>query len=254
MLNVSLGLIKFIAAAAIFVMTVIAGAIPFKQRIKNCQGLDFPSGEALACGVFLGAGLIHMLGDASSSFTDAGYHYPYAFLLAGSCFLLLLLLEHISSELARHKSGSSPALALLVVVMLSIHALLAGTALGLSFNLTELLVISLAILAHKWAESFALSVQINKSTLTPKQGIRVFAIFSLMTPLGIAVGGSIVHFTNAHSLVQPIFSSLAAGTILYIGTLHGLAKSILIKDCCDLKQFSLVVLGFGLMAVVAIWT
>jgi len=48
-------------------------------------------------------------------------------------------------------------------------------------------------------------------------------------------------------------SALAAGTFLYLGTLHGLENATLVKPCCDLKRFYFVILGFGVMAVVAIW-
>lgn len=38
-----------------------------------------------------------------------------------------------------------------------------------------------------------------------------------------------------------------------MGTLHGLERSILIKDCCNTKQYTFVIIGFALMAIVAIW-
>src|SRR4051812_31729197 len=104
---------KLLSAVLIFVMTILAGFIPFKRRSKSLEGHDFPIGEALACGVFLGAGLIHMLGDASQEFSGLGYHYPFAFLLAGCCFLFLLLLEHIGTELNHHRQANAPAIAIL---------------------------------------------------------------------------------------------------------------------------------------------
>ena len=78
--------------------------------------------------------------------------------------------------------------------------------------------------------------------------------FSLMTPIGIIIGTAATTFLSNYPLLQPIFSSLAAGTFLYLGTLHGLEKATLIKQCCDLKRFNFVVIGFAIMAVVAIWT
>ncbi|MDF2690251.1 MAG: zinc transporter [Gammaproteobacteria bacterium] len=244
---------KIVSALLIFVMTIVAGFVPFSKRLKSLQGHEFPIGEALACGVFLGAGLIHMLGDASQAFTSLGYHYPFAFLISGCCFLFLLLLEHIGTELNHHRQGNAPAIALLAVIMLSIHALLAGTALGLSRDLAGVFIILLAILAHKWAESFSLSVQINKTTLSIKSSLIIFFIFSIMTPLGIMLGSSIASMSSLHPLLEPIFSALAAGTFIYIGTLHGLSRSAMIQ-CCNLKHFSFLILGFVLMAVVAIWT
>ena len=75
-----------------------------------------------------------------------------------------------------------------------------------------------------------------------------------MTPLGIYFGDVISTSLAEHTLIQPIFSSIAAGTFLYLGTLHGLSRSFMIEKCCNLKNFTYVIIGFSLMAVVAIWT
>ena len=61
---------------------------------------------------FLGAGLLHMLADASSDFYAANIHYPLSFLLAGGTFLILLLLEHIGREIYEHH-GTNNAFAIL---------------------------------------------------------------------------------------------------------------------------------------------
>ncbi|WP_235602862.1 ZIP family metal transporter [Piscirickettsia litoralis] len=138
--------------------------------------------------------------------------------------------------------------------MLIIHSLLEGTALGLSGSFSLFAVILFAILAHKWAASFALAIQLSKSHLKMKYSLSLFLFFALMTPLGILFGDVISSkLSHIHSL-EPIFSSLAAGTFLYLGTLHGLNRAVLIEKCCNLKHYSYVVLGFALMAVVAIWT
>ena len=234
-------------------ITLVSGLYPFFKKKVSGGEQNFPSSESLAAGIFLGASLIHMLGDASNAFYHHSLHYPLAFLLAGIMFLFLLLLEHIGREMVAHH-GSSNAFAILAVLMLSIHAFLMGAALGLSVSLSVAIVILLAILAHKWAESFALAIQINKSSFSHKINIILFLVFSVMTPLGILLGASATAALNYHPLLAPIFSSLAAGTFLYLGTLHGLEKATLITQCCDLRRFFFVILGFSIMAVVAIFT
>ena len=53
---------------------LFGGFLPFKIKKKRpAHHFDFPIGEAIACGVFLGAGLIHMLGDSTQGFIKAGY-------------------------------------------------------------------------------------------------------------------------------------------------------------------------------------
>lgn len=246
--------LKIIFAVIILAIAVAAGWIPFRKKLLTLDGRDFPRGEALASGVFLGAGLIHMLGDSSHNFNAMGVTYPLAFLLAGISFLTLLYLEHLSGEFREHQNAQSPSIAILAVIMLSVHSLFEGAALGLSKNFSTTLLIFIAIIAHKWAASFSLAVQINKSALRWKEGLLYFAIFCIIGPLGILLGDSINQLSSLHNFWQPALTAIAAGTFLYIGTLHGLKRSVMVERCCNLHDFSYVIFGFVLMAVVAIWT
>lgn len=245
---------KLISAAIIFLMIIFAAWIPFRKSWKSAHGHSFPIGEALAAGVFLGAGLIHMLSDSFWEFADAGYDYPFPFLLCGLIFLLLLSLEHIGMELKKSAADENSTIAILAVFMLSVHSLLAGTALGISHSLSSMMVILIAILAHKWAESFSLAVVINKTPLTKTMRFVYFFIFAFMTPLGILAGTTLESFFGGYDVLEAIFNSMAAGTFIYIGTLHGLKRSVMVERCCNLKEFLWVIIGFLLMAIVAIWT
>src|SRR3990167_11077699 len=213
---------KLVCIFSILFITFLSGFYPFLNKRFSPKEQSFPIAESLAAGVFLGAALIHMLGDASDHFYQLSYHYPFAFLLAGITFLFLLWLEHVGREIVTHQGTSSGSFAILATIMLSIHAFLMGAALGLSGSLSLAVVILLAILAHKWAESLALSIQINKSNFSHKTNIVLFCIFALMTPIGIILATAVTTKLNQYPLLEPIFSSLAAGTFLYLGTLHGL--------------------------------
>ncbi len=246
--------IKLISLFVVLAVTLVAGFYPFFRKMQTKSGSQFPIGEAIACGVFLGAGLMHMLGDSAQGFNDLHYDYPWPFLIAGVVFLLFLLLDHIGREMYQHGRGDSNTFAILATVMLSVHSFFVGAALGLSTSTSVQIIILLAILAHKWAASFALAVQINKSRLTISVGILLFIIFSTMVPLGIIFGSLATVMTKTSPLIEPIFSSIAAGTFLYLGTLHGLETSVMVKQCCELKKYYFVIVGFAIMAVVAIWT
>lgn len=245
---------KLISIFSILCITLISGLFPFFKKVTSSGEQSFPIAESLAAGVFLSVALIHMLGTASAQFYKLHDHYPFAFLLAGIMFLFLLWLEHIGQEIVAHKGDSSGSFAILATLMLSVHAFLMGAALGLSASFSIAIVIFFAIVAHKWAESFSLAIQINKSHFSFKMNVLLFCAFSLMTPIGIALGAAATTTLGNYPLLEPIFSSLAAGTFLYLGTLHGLENATLIKKCCDLKHFYFVILGFTIMAVVAIWT
>lgn len=263
--------LKLLTALSLFIITVSAGWLPFVKRLSTQSVVDFPSGEALASGVFLGVALLHMLPEAASGFIEAGIEYPIAPLLAGGMFLFLLWLEHLTRDYYQHQTldehhaaetldhhghncchyGRS--FAVLAFGMLSLHAFLESAALGLSTDLSIIVMLAVAILAHKWAESFALAIQLVKSSLSSKVSIAYFVLFSFIAPLGIWLGGYAGEHIEHLPLLGPTFFSLAAGTFLYLGTLHGLSRAVMIQQCCNLKQYTFVIIGFLLMAGVAIW-
>jgi solute carrier family 39 (zinc transporter), member 1/2/3 len=255
----TLAMFKVILAIIILLVAVIGGLWPFYRKAQHIAGnvlaeFELPVGESVASGIFLGAGLLHMLPDAAQDFNKAGYNFPFPFLIAGISFLLLLLLEHISVSLKHRATHLLSSIALLSVTMLSVHSLLEGAAVGLAASFATTLIIFIAIIAHKGAASFALSINLNRSQLSLTNRIIAFSVFAFMTPIGI-FGGDWLLATNQHdTLLTPIFSSLAAGTFLYIGTLHGLERASLIRHCCSIKEFFFMLTGFILMAIVAIWT
>jgi zinc transporter ZupT len=106
---------------------------------------------------------------------------------------------------------------------------------------------------HKWVESFSLAVEVNKAKLSAKMRWLIFLIFSVMTPLGVCIGNQVSSGDALNGLREAIFTALSAGTFIYIGTLHGLTQSAMIKRCCNLREFVFVIFGFALMATVALW-
>lgn len=243
--------LKLFFALSIFAVILLAGWYPFKKRLQHDAHFDFPIGETLATGVFLGAALLHMLPESTAMFHRLGYHYPFAYLITGGIFLLFLWLEHVGKELYHHHDAAHPAFAILAWIMLSIHSLVLGTALGFSQEYSLVIMLFLAIITHKWAESFAIAVQLNKSSLTTKKSIRFFLVFALMSPLGIFIGWYLGHGVETNTLLDPILIAVSAGTFLYLGTLHGLERCVMVQRCCNLRDFSFVIVGFLLMASVA---
>jgi zinc transporter ZupT len=241
-------------AVLVFIVTWLAGLPPFRHQHRKRIGVDYSTGEALACGIFLGAALLHMLPEANEAFHDLGYHYPFAFVGAGIVFLLLLWLEHLGTHLADHHNSNSPAYAWLSTVVLSIHSVLAGAALGSTDQLSTAIIIMVAVIAHKWAASFALAVKLVQSGKPLQSNLVAFGLFSSAFPIGI-VAGAIAADASSGTTAQwlvPSFNAFAAGTFLYLGTLHGLTRATLINRCCNRRDFNFVIIGFVLMALVAI--
>jgi zinc transporter ZupT len=111
----------------------------------------------------------------------------------------------------------------------------------------------LAIIAHKWAESFAISSLLNNFIKNRSFCIVLFLIFAIMTPVGIGTGFILGQFSGLSPVFLPIVIATSAGTFLYLGTLHGLEQCVLVEKCCHLAEFTYVVIGFIIMALVAGW-
>jgi zinc transporter ZupT len=245
------GTINFFFAIIALTIILAAGWFPFKKSLYATHHADFPIGETLATGVFLGAALLHMLPESNALFISKSLNYPWAYVITGTTFLLFLWFEHLGKELYHHHDKTHPAFAMVAWVMLSIHSLVVGTALGLSHDYATRIMLFLAIITHKWAESFAIAIQLNKSALSMKKSIAFFIIFAFMTPLGIWIGWTFEQDVSTRSLIDPILMSISAGTFLYLGTLHGLERCVMVERCCNLSDFSFVIIGFVLMATVA---
>jgi len=245
--------LKLFFALSVFIVILLAGWYPFKKRLKKSEHFDFPVGETLATGVFLGAALLHLLPESNAMFIQQGYQYPFAYLITGLTFLLFLWLEHVGKELYHHQRAEHPAFALLAWIMLSIHSIVLGTALGFSQDYSIAIMLFLAIITHKWAESFAIAVQLNKTSLSTINNAILFLSFALMTPIGIYIGWYFGHGVETHSPVDPVLIAISTGTFLYLGTLHGLERCVMVERCCNLRYFSFVIIGFLLMASVALY-
>ena len=121
--------LKLLMVAVVVVISLATGrpALMATRSDRSMPALGF--GEAFAAGIFLGAGLIHMLGDSQSAFDMAQVDYPFAMVICGSVMLLLLWIEHLANRGMEIPSGNSKLLPLTAVAMLSIHSLLMGAAL-----------------------------------------------------------------------------------------------------------------------------
>jgi len=114
----------------------------------------------------------------------------------------------------------------------------------------QALAILIAILSHKGSASFALGLQTNQAHYW-----RRMICFSLMTPIGVFLGGSlIVILQNQNELLfEAIFDALAAGTFLYVALGEILPKEFEELDRPHIKSFS-VILGILLMSYLALYT
>jgi zinc transporter 1/2/3 len=228
-------------------------------------------GNSFAAGVFLAAGLVHMLPEADQNWRALGFVFPVAFVLSATALTAMLLIEHVlipdhvheelhvpSDERFGEHHGHSHHDALSAysaLVALSIHSLVGGLALGAEQDWTRVLVIFLAIFAHKSAEGFALGVSLARSSIAKPQTWRLIALFASSTPIGGVIGivlGRAIAGRGA-AFVEAIFLSLAAGTFMYVATFDVLRDEFP-HASGRLAKWLAMALGVAGMSLLAIWS
>jgi len=234
-------------------------------------------GNAFAGGVLGGAGLIHLLSSGVRDFRALapGLNYPVAFVLAGASFLLMLLTEAVivadhpdpgasrpdaGFGKAGHETGPQalsfkphPVIYVLLVV-LSIHSLIVGMALGAQGSMFETLIVFIAIVAHKASAGFALGISYRRAGCTLRRIAPVASFFSSMTPLGIMAGTAVETFIpwGGGKLFEAIFDSIGAGTFLYIASVDIVSREFQIPDD-RWQKWLFAASGFTIMALVTLW-
>ena len=137
-------------------------------------------------------------------------------------------------------------------LILVVHSYLAGFGISIYFQqkqnqITFFILIICGILIHKFTISFTLSVYLKKHNFTKYKICLLMFIFSIMTPLGLLS----THIFNLSNTANWIVTCIAGGVFLFLGTLHGLYNSVLIKRCCNFNYFLFVIFGFVITAIPA---
>jgi zinc transporter 1/2/3 len=76
-------------------------------------------------------------------------------------------------------------------------------------------------------------------------------MFAAATPLGIAIGYATS--TVGHSSAGAAMSALASGTFLYVALNEVIPKELEHPDGHRLLKVAALLLGFGLMSLLAVW-
>ena len=265
MFEVKLALLILILAAG-----VAGGAFPLLRRGAARSDRLLGWGNAFAAGVFLAAGIVHMLPEADRVWSELGWDYPMAFALAGFAFAFMLLVEHVLLPEQAHEEVHAPSgerfariaehhhddlSAYAVLTALSIHALLEGLALGAEMNFARAIVIAIAIIAHKTASGFALGVSLVRSHIPPAQAWRLVALFAIATPLGGLLGAIVGETVEGRlgTTLEAAFLSIAAGTFIYVATFDILRDEFPAPGG-RLAKWLVLTAGMASMSLLALWT
>ena len=251
---------KIIAFVAILLTGFAGGLLSVRLSASERSDRFFSLGNAFAGGIFLGAGLIHMLPDAQEGLGALGSEFPWVMLLCAAGFLLVLVLEKVIIH-SHHAVADTAELETeptlypyILTLVLSVHSVIAGIALGTEDTIKLSIVIFIALISHKGSAAFALGVSLVRAGMQRSRLLKIIALFCFMTPFGIVVGSIASASMTGHTehIVEGIFDAIAAGTFLYVAILAIIEEEFAQPTDRWLK-FILLTFGLGVMAVLAIW-
>jgi zinc transporter 1/2/3 len=144
--------------------------------------------------------------------------------------------------------------AIVLLAGLGFHSFLSGLSLGSQKAVRDIVNILGPVLAHKTLAAATLGSTIIKANATNSMFYILIILFSLTTPIGVVVGLAIVHFHD-DQVWSAACLSLAAGTFIFLAMFEIIPDSLTSKT--GLKklfcQLLALALGYGLMAMLAVW-
>lgn len=254
---------KALAFFAILLTGFGGGYLSLRLAASSRREIIFSLGNCLAGGIFLGAGLIHMLPDAQEGLNAvaAGIDFPIVSVICACGFLFVLLIERVATSAHGHPAEGAAVPAsksfypYVLTLVLSIHSIITGIALGAEDTVSMAFVIVVAVLAHKGSAAFALSISLQRAGATRAAVWRTVILFSFMTPIGLLAGASLTWLLTETTgeVFEAIFDALAAGTFLYVASMEIIEEEFS-QGQRRVAKFACVTLGLALMAALAIWT
>ncbi|XP_014473187.1 PREDICTED: uncharacterized protein LOC106743650 isoform X2 [Dinoponera quadriceps] len=158
-------------------------------------------------------------------------------------------LKHHHQHSALLTQNNTSVQGLLTVLALSFHAIFEGLAVGLEPSISSVVYLAAAIATHKLVISFCVGMELYVAGASTRTTLGYLSIFSMVTPIGIAVGLALGHFKNDSENLGPtptILQGMAAGTLLYVVFFEVLARERA-NEKSGLLQLVAIIVGFTLM-------
>lgn len=134
------------------------------------------------------------------------------------------------------------------MIALSVHSLFEGLAVGIEPQLHEVWSLIIAIAMHKGAAAISLGISLQKNFPTNFRMVFSLALFfALASPIGIIFG---IILQSTSPMVNVIFSSLAAGTFIYIACSEVVVEEFSLPGDRFKKYFLFIL---GALIITALW-
>lgn len=110
-------------------------------------------------------------------------------------------------------------------IAIGIHATFEGMSIGLEQDVASCLGIALAVICHKWAEGLTLGTAFADAKVDKSEARNMIILQAIMNPIGIGLGWII---SGTSFLLTGTFTSISAGTFLYIATVEVIVEEFAI--------------------------
>ena len=164
-----------------------------------------------------------------------------------------------TSNLSRDPNSHSPVRSLLLLAALSVHSVFEGLTVGFMTTTQKVLQIFAALVLHKCIIAFSMGTNFVQSKLTLKTILKSNLIFSIASPIGIAIGTVVISHMDGTSVgtlfASGILQGIGCGTFLYIVFFEILPdefKSVQ-RTPSRLLKLLFLIFGYGTIAVVILF-
>lgn len=146
-----------------------------------------------------------------------------------------------------------------------IHSFLIGIALGVTVgDRNQAIALLMALIFHQGLEGVGLGSVVVKASFTMTKAVIMIGTYSIMTPLGVAIGIGIAGTYDPESktalVVQGVLNSISGGLLLYISLVQMIAEDFTRSDVSKagawglrLATYAALTFGAICMAIIAIW-
>lgn len=215
-------LVALLTCGLIVLVTLLGGLPPVLAQGQQASMRLHEWGEAFARGLFLGLGLVHFLLPAWQQLGEMteGVMQPLVFIVAGLVVLGIgYLLQYLTIRVMTYFNIDqhywNPSL---LALLLTVHSILEGAALGIADLLGGFWLVFMAILMHKAADAFALAVSMRGSGMARKFMVKTMLVFSLMTPVGMLLASSLILWLESDpgQILTLLFDFFAGIAFVYL--------------------------------------
>jgi zinc transporter 1/2/3 len=157
----------------------------------------------------------------------------------------------------------SQVLAYMMEIGCVFHSVLIGVGVGVLVDgRKEVVALLIALSFHQFLEGVSLGSVVNVAGFSKVKGLGMVLIYSLTTPVGIAIGIGIASSYDPSSVtamaVQGVLSAVAGGMLLYIALIQLIGEEFSRQELVErngLKSAMLLALTLGAacMCLLAVW-